>query len=401
MYKLFIADDEPKIRRGLRKLKWDLMDIQVVGEAADGEEAYEKVIELKPDLMLVDINMPVMNGLELVEKIKKVHWECLIIIVSGYDEFDYAKRALQHNVFDYVLKPVKKAELFKTIERGLKTLETSRKKEDMIKWATSQVVSNQEQMIENFFKKWIAGGMTDYAVNQNLQVLDISMDSYTHMLIIHVLPIIESNHTQMDEKLVEFCILNIINETMETSSQSLCVKTQSATFVVFFGEMVIQKKITLIELIKENLYQYLNLYINIQEDENINFTDNFRQVYFRNLEELKKLSKISPLAVMAKSYIENNFHNCDLSVDDVAKHTRVSSSYLSKVLKKELGLSYSEQLIKIRIERGIQLMADPLLRIYDIAERTGFSSQHYFSTAFKKIKGVSPATYRKDKYHYE
>jgi two-component system response regulator YesN len=110
VYKLLIADDEAKIRRGLRNvLDWNELNIIVVGEAEDGEIALEKTEKLKPDLILLDICMPFLNGLELIRKIKETEHNCIIIIITGHDEFEYMHEALKLKVFDYLLNLFKKA----------------------------------------------------------------------------------------------------------------------------------------------------------------------------------------------------------------------------------------------------------------------------------------------------
>ena len=119
MWKVLIADDEPKIRRGLRTTVERLRpDMKVVAEAEDGETALALVESVKPDILMIDIRMPFLNGLELIERINQVHRDCVIIVVSGHDEFEYAKRALQLKVFEYVLKPVPTEMLASVLERA-------------------------------------------------------------------------------------------------------------------------------------------------------------------------------------------------------------------------------------------------------------------------------------------
>lgn len=401
MYKLLIADDEPKIRRGLGKLQWNNIGVEVIGEAIDGSDALNKVSTLLPDIMLVDINMPIINGLELIEKVQKIHPDCLVIIVSGYDEFEYAREALKYNVFDYILKPVNRQELFKTVEKGIKKLESEKKQDDLVQWATTQVVSDQDIMVKNFFKKWIAGGLNDYEVNQNLQILNISLRDFQHVLLLQILPIIENNKKIIEGELLEFCVLNILNEIFEDSNNRLCVKTETDVYLVFYGEIGPESKLMIMDHLSENIKQYLSLQVNLLDVNETLKTDNFCEFYQHHLEELKKQGELSPLVMLAKNYIESHYSNSSLSIEDVAKVTRVSTSYLTKSLKKELGLSYTELVLKVRIENGIKLMADPMLRLYDISEKTGFSTQHYFSAAFKKEVGVSPAMFRKERFHHE
>lgn len=99
MWKLVIADDEPKIRRGIENiLNWSEFGIEIVGQAEDGEIALEIIKENRPDIILLDINMPFLNGLDLLQKLKEIGNSGIVIIISGYDDFSYAQKALQYNV---------------------------------------------------------------------------------------------------------------------------------------------------------------------------------------------------------------------------------------------------------------------------------------------------------------
>ena len=111
--------------------------------------------------------------------------------------------------------------------------------------------------------------------------------------------------------------------------------------------------------------------------------------------ELKPNLKLSFFKQKAKQYIENNYFKEELSLEDVARDIKVSASYLSRVLKQETGTSFIDYLTQVRVKMAIQLMTDPSMKIYEIAERVGYNSQHYFSTAFKKVLGVSPVEYKK------
>lgn len=118
MHKVMIVDDEPMIRAGLTTLvDWEKHGFTVVGTAANGKEAVEKRQELKPDLILIDIRMPVMDGLQAIEEIRKTDTACHILILSGYADFNYAKQAIAHNVDGYILKPIDEDELESYVER--------------------------------------------------------------------------------------------------------------------------------------------------------------------------------------------------------------------------------------------------------------------------------------------
>ena len=106
MYKALIADDEEIIRSGLSRLLARDPDLEVAALAEDGEQALELAAERLPDLLLVDINMPFLNGLEFIERLEGVLRGAVIIVITGYDDFSYAQQALRLGVFDYLLKPV-------------------------------------------------------------------------------------------------------------------------------------------------------------------------------------------------------------------------------------------------------------------------------------------------------
>lgn len=107
MYRAIVVDDEEVIRNGVsRQLESLNLSIKVVAKARDGEEALKLFFEHTPDIVLMDINIPRINGLECIRRIREVNQTCVIIIVSGYDDFEYARTAIIHNVDFYLLKPV-------------------------------------------------------------------------------------------------------------------------------------------------------------------------------------------------------------------------------------------------------------------------------------------------------
>ena len=105
--KVLLVDDEIKIREGYKKLfDWQGHDLEVIGEASDGLEAINLIDELLPNIVVMDINIPIMNGLKVIERSKVRHPNIAFIIVSGYDDFSYCKQALKLQIADYLLKPV-------------------------------------------------------------------------------------------------------------------------------------------------------------------------------------------------------------------------------------------------------------------------------------------------------
>lgn len=126
MIKAFIVDDEIFIIKGLmKKIKWEDFFIHVVGTATDGIEAYNMILEHKPDIVITDIRMPGMDGLELIESLKKKLPDIYFIIISGYDDFCYLQKALRIGAFDYILKPIDGGDLETILVRAIKQIRDS------------------------------------------------------------------------------------------------------------------------------------------------------------------------------------------------------------------------------------------------------------------------------------
>ncbi|NGZ77830.1 response regulator transcription factor [Saccharibacillus alkalitolerans] len=118
MYKVLIVDDEPMIREGLRTIvDWETEGFEIVDTASNGKEGLEKFGQIEPDLTIVDIRMPGMTGLDLIERVRKDNSSAHFLILSGYAEFDYAKRAIVSGVSGYLLKPVDEEELLDELRR--------------------------------------------------------------------------------------------------------------------------------------------------------------------------------------------------------------------------------------------------------------------------------------------
>lgn len=120
-----------------------------------------------------------------------------------------------------------------------------------------------------------------------------------------------------------------------------------------------------------------------------------RTAYEKCKEQMEKESRISPIVRRARQYIQKHFSQPDLTLESVAQFLNVSPVYLSRMIKQELGISFTHLLTKTRMEKASELLLSTELPIHEIAERVGYDTQHYFSTAFKKTIGVSPNQYRK------
>ena len=123
MFTVILADDEPMILRGLERLiDWKTLEIEIIGTATDGNEALNLVKKLKPDILISDINMPELSGIELLKVLKDEERPPKVIFISGYQEFEYARDALKYGAIDYLVKPVNEKQLTLVLESIIKKI---------------------------------------------------------------------------------------------------------------------------------------------------------------------------------------------------------------------------------------------------------------------------------------
>ncbi len=124
LYRIILVDDEEEVRKGIiRKIDWNRLGFEVVGDAENGAEALEKIEQQEPEVVMTDIRMPFMDGLTLTEKIRQKYPSMKVLIFSGFDDFEYAQQAIKLNVTEYILKPVNVEELSEILTRVKKNLD--------------------------------------------------------------------------------------------------------------------------------------------------------------------------------------------------------------------------------------------------------------------------------------
>lgn len=177
MHRLMIVDDEPMIREGLKSIiDWNKVGFTWVGEASTGPEALIKHGQLAPNLILIDIRMPGMDGLQVIEEIRKVDAECHFLILSGYSDFTYAKQAIEFGVDGYLLKPIDDDELF----------EYAKRVSSLIAKQSEQAINQEQTAVlhrDELLKSVMTAGADEAAINELSQLLGITSKSYQLLLI--------------------------------------------------------------------------------------------------------------------------------------------------------------------------------------------------------------------------
>lgn len=159
--KVFLVEDEMVIRRGIKNsIDWEKEGYIFCGEASDGELAYPMIIKEKPDILITDIRMPFMDGLELCKLVKKELPNIKIRILSGYDEFDYAKEAIRLGVTEYLLKPISSGKLLEALNGVSESIRREKEDKDLVRKYMEEMRENTEHEKQKFFEQMIAGNLS-------------------------------------------------------------------------------------------------------------------------------------------------------------------------------------------------------------------------------------------------
>lgn len=383
MLKVLIADDEVTIRNGLKKMIQSYkLDLEVVGEAADGELALDFAKKYKPDLLLADINMPFLNGLDFLEKVRDILPDSLTIIISGYDEFEYARRALKLGVFDYLLKPINRQKLFECILKAISKYNERIREKEYLNLSRKEFEENKMFIQENFLRICLEKELEQSFIKDKLERLEID------------------NQKEMG--------LFIIIDKAMTIRESL-ISDESLSFL---GGYSFYKDEYLIGILKlkgkgvEEIKNHLNAVWVRKTGKEIECSCGVLQegIYslyntFQNLlSEHRNKAKLSGNISLAVNYIKDNYTNPDINLQTVADKCYVSPSCLTRIMQHKIGLSFTEYLTELRINKAIELLEsyNTDISICEIARNVGYSSQHYFSRIFKIKTGLSPKEYKKN-----
>lgn len=356
MKKVLIVDDEYLSREGMRKtIPWGDYECKVCGEAQDGLEGIEMARELKPDLIVTDISMPEMNGIEMAKEIRKFLPNCKLIIITGYDEFKYAKAAIKLNAVDFILKPVEEQEFLAAVERAA---EASKKSNANISISKNDVIRISHILKEE--KELLLSIRAFNKVKLEEQLRNI----YFNMLAKEV-----ENHDVLKQVSIDI-VLKALNILSEYNISVEDAKLES---------LDIYEKAAEVSTLSEAYNWVYKVVLNI-------------------LDAVKEASLEASESGIDKAidFIRKHYYE-DISLRDVAKEVYLSESYLSRKLKKVKGISFVEYITKLRMEKAVELLKEPNVKITEVALSLGYPDYRYFSQTFKKHTGYSPSEFIKAK----
>ncbi len=508
MYRVLIVDDDHLVREGLKNsVPWSYIGFESLFFASNGKEAMALYEKYGHDLVLTDIKMPIMDGIELSKKIRQISNDTKIIIISGYSEFEYAQKAISYNAFSYLLKPIEMGaieNMLKEIKQSL-DLETKQKNENLIENISEYIIfllnslldsSNESSQIVRKLRK--AGFVKDdthyrilsldYSLGENGDI-DLSSINNTikriskkfgcyylvrnlqHLILFADDKTISSNRItefyksisqELDSVILtggtgtQFENINELKKYVTESDKIVKNKYYDGKGKLYFkedlkestpiGEEIFDiacilssikdhdRTNTIIELNKLFVYykhrrepeknkiciEFMQLYNEISEElikeypfinslssesvfEKIYKCDSFNEVrslftgyieeFHDTIDELREFNNQQKVVENIKKYIDKNFAN-DLSLEELSKRFYISSSYISKLFKKECGQNIKDYIKNVRMEQAKDMLINSNRRVKDIAEELGYIGYRHFCTVFKNYYNVSPLQYR-------
>ena len=422
MYKVLLVDDEYMITEGLKRLipfeKWDM---EVVATANHADDALDYVREHPVDIVISDVNMPDKTGLEMIQEMKELLPNAYYILLSGYQEFDYVKKAMNLSVVDYLVKPVDKVELGHLLEKIVTQLREKVQEPEIL----SQQL-DEEAFLAYLTQKenWWIGLSKEkqgnfvipyYVLGQDWQIV-LADQEFEGLLVMPFEVPYQSNFEKWKRDVEKTLFYGSVNLDQ---SESLFSYYEPIYRVIIQGnlqqiidELTLLEKIVLentprVSITKQLFTQFVmdvfHLFEHLKADDMTDIVKNIHAI--TTFEDLVAYTKetltsffgqyrmnenvVSVLEVIGRDYKK------ELSLKDISKDLFINPVYLGQLIKKETNSTFAELLNKQRIKAAQQLLLSTNDSIEDICYTVGYSNVGYFYKVFRKLCGKSPKAYRK------
>ncbi|WP_248034804.1 response regulator transcription factor [Streptococcus sp. oral taxon 431] len=422
MYKVLLVDDEYMITEGLKRLipfeKWDM---EVVATANHADDALDYVREHPVDIVISDVNMPDKTGLEMIQEMKDLLPDAYYILLSGYQEFDYVKKAMNLNVVDYLVKPVDKVELERLLEKIASQLgEQSHEPEILSQQLDEEAFKAHLSQKENWWiglSKEKQGNFVIpyYVLGQDWQIV-LANQEFEGLLVMPFEAPYQANFEKWKRDVEKTLFYGSVNLDQ---SESLFSYYEPIYRVIIQGnlqqiieELTLLEKIVLentprVSITKQLFTQFVmdvfHLFEHLKADDMTDIVKNIHAI--TTFEDLVAYTKetltsffgqyrmnenvVSVLEVIGRDYKK------ELSLKDISKDLFINPVYLGQLIKKETNSTFAELLNKQRIKAAQQLLLSTNDSIEDICYTVGYSNVGYFYKVFRKLCGKSPKAYRK------
>lgn len=265
MYSVLLVDDEALIREAISEnTKWNELGFQLVGACKNGREALEFIRKNPPDLLLTDICMPHVDGMELAKYVYEEQKETKVVIISGYDEFEYAQKAVKYQVAEYILKPITAMELSETLKKIRVSLDEERMKEQSMQRIRGTYVSNLPLLRSKFLNGLLAGSIQPEEMEEKLLDYRIPLSGTRFMSAIVMgdnLTVFQKNQKDLQPELAYFAIYNIADEIISGYQAGVTFQdVEERTIILFGGKHGLEKRaLEICEEIHRAIGEFLNI----------------------------------------------------------------------------------------------------------------------------------------------
>lgn len=412
MLRLMIVDDDEILRDGLvHNICWNEKNIEVVGTARNGKEAVEKIPVLEPNLILSDVQMPFMDGLELAEYVSKTYPNIKLILLTAFEIFEYAQRALRYGVTSYILK-------YESNDKILDEVATAAEKYVRESESRKLVQEGKRQMKYELIRDLCWKELNQVEIHKRMQLCEWAEDNAEYgILLCHV----SNDETEKT--------LNYLNRVRKISEQIKRILMEYVQEVYTFSDehytILLTKQdknlewSTALNKLEEKICLWEKedqMGILCGTDQPAEELKDIHERYSHSKETLEKemllvRSENSPRIIMygtsrhgqgqgaeiierIKNTIDRHYSDEKLSLSMIAEEVFLSSNYISSLFKKQEQMTISDYIMQVRISKAKKLLSSTNYKTYEIANMVGYTNSQYFSVLFKRITGYSPTEYK-------
>ncbi len=393
MYCALIVDDESIIRRGLRcMIPWTSLGFSEVLEAASAEIALRITEETRVDLIITDICMPGMDGLEMTRRLQALQPGIRIVVVTGYDNFQYAQRCCALGVKHLLIKPVDESELTRLIASLVEEIRADGSMNFREAEARRRAELSHRMLLESLLGALAKGtcSQEELATLSNLS----GVSGHEQICALLMRPAIElSDEWRAHRTLLIITIAKLLSGLTESGRAGFCIAQDNQAVVLLRASCGMEA-----ESFAENAAMLVEGEYGMpcalgvgRWGELAEFSQSLAQAE----DALRRSGRGAPgrLVRMALDIIRTRYKS-DISVAAISEELHVSTNYFSRLFKHEMGDGCNEYITGVRIKAAKRLLTETEMRCYEIAEAVGYRDANYFSLSFKKNTGMSPEQYR-------
>ena len=398
MITMLLVEDESFGRTSLATcVDWALIGVEIIGEAANGSQGLAKVLELKPDIVLTDVKMPVMDGIEMSRRVRIVSPNVKILFLSSYDDFEYAKQAIDLNISAYLMKPVNEMELLRAVKKAAdeineKMLERRllTKEQDNL----SRSLSLARQTLVNRALGGMGASETD-ARNLRLDWLLYPDQQFLLVLCSYATGALHP----IDAKLEQ--LMSRVSKVF-THSVGLPVNAGQLVVLCGIGQEDAQQMARRVGFALRDFFEMESVDVRVTMEAGGDVAAQYASLMKKNarapraaVSEKKGQNKKQIVTEIER--VINEQYTRPLSLESIARELHFTPNYIGTIFKSVTNTSVNNYLLKVRLERSKQMLESKApMSLGKIAEACGFGSNTYFHTIFKRMTGITPNEYRRN-----